>query len=65
MNAVFFLLFSWGMVRARSRHQVLALTMPHEKRRKNTAFIVYYLHFEKITGSISIRTLPRGRPLSR
>ena len=44
---------------------IRALTMPHEKRRKNTAFIVYYLHFEKITGSTSIRTLPRGRPLSR
>ena len=27
MNAVFFLLFSWGMVRARTRHQVLALAL--------------------------------------
>jgi len=27
MNAVFFLLLSWGMVRARSRHQVLALAL--------------------------------------
>ena len=27
MNAVFFLLFSWGMVRARSHRQVLALAL--------------------------------------
>jgi hypothetical protein len=27
MNAVFFLLFSWGLVRARTRHQVLALAL--------------------------------------
>ena len=27
MNALFFLLFSWGMVRARSHRQVLALAL--------------------------------------
>ena len=27
MNTVFFLLFSWSMVRARTRHQVLALAL--------------------------------------